>query len=763
MPSDSTQTPREYGAQSLRRLLSRVRGIMADEGEIQQRLDKIVEIIAAEMVAEVCSLYVRRAGDLLELFATQGLLPAAVHNTHLRVGEGLVGDIAAHKRPLALSDAQSHPNFAYRPETGEEIFHSLMGVPAIRDGRVNGVLVVQNKTQRHYTEEEVETLETVAMVLAEMVGGGELVDRSELSPVDGLGIKPLRLEGLRLNGGLGMGVAVIHQAFYRVDQVVADNIEEQHALLDAAYSTMHGELDKIMSAGELKNAGEHRDIMEAYHMIANDAGWLEKLHAAIESGLTAEAALERVQNELSSRMNQFADPYLKERVHDIEDLGIRLMRHLHGEGTMLISHKLPDDIVLVAKTLGPAQLFDYDVSKLRAIVLEEGSPTSHAAIVARAFDIPVIAQVKDVLKRVDHGDQIVVDGDAARVFLRPGEDVQQTFKEALKARSEQARAYDALRDYPARTKDGVDVSLFTNAGLLIDIRRSHEVGATGIGLYRTEVPFMVRPEFPDVDEQEKIYREVLDGVDGKPVVFRTLDVGGDKVLPYWEPAFEENPAMGWRSIRISLDHPAMLRRQMRALLRAVDGRELQIMFPMISNVHEFKASKALLDIELKRHKTHGGKAPAKIMVGAMLEVPALAFQLDALLEDCDFISVGSNDLMQFLFARDRGNPQLVERYDTLSPSVLSFLRKVVLACEKSGKSLSLCGEMAGYPIEALALLGIGFRQLSMVASSVGPVKAMTMSLDVKNLQEYLLPLLNSGDLSLRSKLRNFARDHRIDI
>ena len=766
MSSESTQTTREYGAQSLRRLLSRVRAIMADTGEVQQRLDHIVEIIAGEMVAEVCSLYVRRAGDLLELFSTQGLLPGAVHNTHLRIGEGLVGDIAAHARPLTLSDAQSHPNFAYRPETGEDIFHSLMGVPAIRGGRVVGVLVVQNRTQRHYTEEEIETLETIAMVLAEMVAGGELIDRSEFSPVDGLGIKPLRLEGLRLHGGLGMGRAVIHQAFYRVDQVVADNVEEQHTLLDSAYSAMHGELDTIMSAdmsaGALADAGEHRDIMEAYRMIANDAGWLKKLHAAIESGLTAEAAVERVQNELRSRMNQIADPYLRERVHDIEDLGIRLMRHLHGNGGNG-GDGLPDHIVLVARTLGPAQLFDYDVSRLRAVILEEGSPTSHAAIVARALDIPVVAQVKSIMERIDQGDQIVVDGDAAHIFLRPGDDVQQTFKDAIKARSEQSRVYDALRDWPTRTKDDVDITLSINAGLLFDLNRVHETGSAGIGLYRTEVPFMVRPEFPDVDEQEKIYREIYDGADGKPVVFRTLDVGGDKVLPYWEPAHEENPAMGWRSIRISLDHPAMLRGQLRALVRAAEGRELRVMFPMISNVHEFKVSRSLLDIELKRYKANGGTLPEKVIAGAMLEVPALAFQLDALLKICDFISVGSNDLMQFLFARDRGNPRLVGRYDTMSPSVLSYLRMVVLTCEKFGKPLSLCGEMAGYPVEAMALLGIGFRQLSMVSSSVGPVKTMVLSLDLKELEDYMLPLLNSGDISLRSKLSSFARDHGIEI
>ncbi len=763
MPSDTTHSDGDHRAQALRRLLAQVRATMAESQNVQQRLDRIVEVIAVDMVAEVCSLYVRRAGDLLELFASQGLRSDAVHNTHLRIGEGLVGDIAAHARPLALSDAQSHPNFAYRPETGEERFHSLMGVPAIRNGRVVGVLVVQNQTQRHYTEEEIEIMETVAMVLAEMVVGGELVDRAELSPVDGLGTLPLRLEGLRLHGGLGMGKAIIHQAFYRVDEVVAENITEQHELLDAAYLAMHGELDTIMSTSELAEAGEHRDIMEAYRMIANDAGWFKKLHGAIDTGLTAQAAIERVQNDLKSRMSQIADPYLRERAHDIEDLGIRLMRHLHGDKNASGNNSLPDHIVLVARSLGPAQLFDYDVSRLRAVVLEEGTPNSHAAIIARALDIPVIAQVKGIMARLEHHDLIVVDGDAASIFLRPGEDVQQTFKEAIEERGKQVRAYDTFRDWPSRTKDDVDVTLSVNAGLLVDVRRAHETGAAGVGLFRTEVSFMVRPEFPNVDEQEFIYRKIFDTAKDQPVVFRTLDVGGDKILPYWEPEFEENPAMGWRSIRISLDHPAMLREQLRALVRAAAGRELRVMFPMISNVHEFKAARALLEIELERHCSRSGKPPAKLVVGAMLEVPALGFQLEPLLECCDFISIGSNDLMQFLFARDRGNPHLVERYDTLSPSVLSYLRMIVQGCEKKGKPLSLCGEMAGYPIEAMALIGIGFRHLSMVSSSIGPVKAMVLSLDINSLENYLLPMLSAGDLSLRSKLRCFALDHGFAI
>ncbi len=752
-----------YGAQALRRLLTRARAIMAGSGSAQDRLNQIVAIIATELVTEVCSIYVRRAGDLLELYATQGLKAEAVHTTRLRIGEGLVGDVAAHARPLALSDAQNHPQFAYRPETGEEIFHSLMGVPAIRSGRVVGVLVVQNRTRRNYTDEEVETLETVAMVVAEMVASGELVDSAELSPVDGIGLKPLRLEGVRLNGGIGMGQAVIHQPLYRVDTVVADDPKVEHTRLDQAYSDMHGAIQEMMNSTALSSGGEHRDIMEAYRMIASDAGWVDKLHAAIDGGLTAEAAIERVQNDLRSRMNQIDDPYIQERVQDIEDLGIRLMRHLVERGDEPRETVLPDHIVLIARSLGPAQLFDYDVQRVRALVLEEGSAASHAAIVARALDIPVVAQVKEAVNRIEPADTIMVDGAAARVFVRPGEDIQQSFKDALKARDIRVRQYDSLRDMPSCTLDGVDVHLNTNAGLLVDIRRMLETGAHGVGLFRTEIPFMVRTEFPDVKEQELIYREILEHAAGKPVVFRTLDVGGDKVLPYWEAGEEENPAMGWRSIRISLDRPAMLRQQLRALVRTSAGRELRIMFPMIAQVSEFVAAREILDMELTRHRSQGLEAPSSVQAGCMLEVPALAFQIKALMEHCDFVSVGSNDLMQFLFASDRGNARLSGRYDTLAPSVLGFLRAVVVECEEAGKPLSLCGEMAGYPLDAMALIGLGFRHLSMVPSSLGPVKSMIRSLDVAALETYMRGLSTGEDKSLREKLRAFARDHNVEI
>ena len=594
-----------------RRFLARLRDVMAGGGLPQERLDRVVKLIARDMVAEVCSVYVMRAGEVLELFATEGLMKSAVHLTRLRVGEGLVGDIAAHARPQALADAQSHPNFAYRPETGEEIYHSLMGVPILRGGRVLGVLVVQNRSQRHYTDEEVETLETVAMVLAELVASGELIRREELMQVDGNALLPLRIEGARLNGGVGIGVAVLHQPRVAVLSLVADDPEVEMERLRTALATMHSALDELFAASDLADGGEHKDVLETYRMFAQDVGWIARIGEAIRSGLTAEAAVQKVHEDTRARMGQVSDPYLRERLHDLEDLANRLLQHLAGgDGGTAAGSDLPEDTILVCRTMGPTELLDYDRRRLRGLVMEEGSATMHVAIVARALDIPVVGRAKDVLARIEPFDPVIVDGDNAQVFLRPSDDILAIFADSIKARAAKLAVYEALRDVPAVTRDGEHVQVFLNAGLLVDLPHLHATGADGIGLYRTELPFMARHELPDVGSQTKLYHKILDAAGGKPVVFRTLDVGGDKVLPYWNAADEDNPAMGWRSIRITLDCPSVLRQQLRALIRASAGRELRVMFPMVADVSEFDRSRAVLDRRSSATAPAAARCPA---------------------------------------------------------------------------------------------------------------------------------------------------------
>jgi phosphotransferase system enzyme I (PtsP) len=745
-----------------RRLLGRLRDVMAAPATGQARLDQVVRLIAANMVSEVCSIYVRRAGEVLELFATEGLKPEAVHNTRLRIGEGLVGDIAAHARPLALADAQSHAQFAYRPETGEEIYQSLMGVPILRGGRVIGVLAVQNRTRRTYDEEEVETLQTIAMVLAELVAGGDIVSADELRPGDGAALLPVGLTGVCFNPGVAMGTAVLHRPRIVVHHLVAENPEAELARLAGATEGMQSAIDDLIAASDIAHSGEHREVLETYRMIAEDRGWLGRIREAIRGGLTAEAAVLRVQDDTRARMAQVTDAYLRERLNDFEDLTNRLLQHL-TEGAVAEAGALPDDAVLIARNLGPAELLDYDRSKLRAVLLEEGAPHSHAAIVARALDIPLIGRIAGLIDRIEAMDPVIVDGDTGQVFVRPSEDVIQAYVESLETRARRKQQYAALRDLPAVTRDDVKISLLLNAGLLIDAQHLDDTGAEGIGLCRTEIPFMAQASFPDVAEQTAIYRRILDEAKDRPVVFRTLDVGGDKLLPYFAGLAEENPAMGWRAIRIALDRPAILRQQLRALIVAAGGRELHVMFPMIAEVAEFDAARAILELELERARRKGDELPRALKVGAMLEVPALAWQLPTLLKRVDFLSVGSNDLLQFLFASDRSNPRIAERYDVLSPPVLSLLRALARSCDEANVPLTLCGEMGGRPLEAMALIGVGVRRISMAPAAIGPVKAMIRSLDCAHLSAYMAELEHHPEHSLRPRLKNFARDHGIAI
>jgi phosphotransferase system enzyme I (PtsP) len=713
------------------------------------------------MVAEVCSCYVMRPGEVLELFATEGLRPEAVHNTRLRVGEGLIGAIAATARPLALADAQAHPDFAYRQETGEEIYHSLLGVPLLRGGRVLGVLAVQNRTQRHYSEDDTETLQTVAMVVAELAANAELIAPGELGPPNWSGLKALRLDGARLNGGLARGVAVLHEPRVFIAQIVAEDPAVELHRVRAAIAAMRQAIDELLAASDVASVGEHRDVLETYRMFAADGGWARRITEAVQSGLTAEAAVQKVQDDNRARMAQATDPYLRDRLADLDDLGYRLQQHLTGKPATAARADLPDEFILFAREMGPAELLDYDRKRLTGLVLEEGTPTSHVAIIARALDIPVVGQVEGALAKVEAGDTVIVDGDEAQIVLRPGEDIVQAVNARLEARAGERRRYAAVRDLPAETRDGARVSLNLNAGLLLDLPNLDETGADGIGLFRTELLFMLREKLPNATQQAATYRRVLEQAGARPVTFRTLDIGGDKILPYMTGARDENPAMGWRAIRISLDRPALLRQQLRAMIRASAGLHLRLMFPMVADGAEFDQARAIFDLELARALTLGYEQPTKIQIGVMLEVPALLFELPQLLPKVDFVSVGTNDLVQFLYAADRNNPRLSDRYDALSGPVLRMLRQLVAACDAHAVPLAVCGEMAGEPLAALALVGIGLRALSMSPAKIGPVKAMIRSVDLASLDPLLADLDALPSRSLRGKLRDFARDHGV--
>jgi phosphotransferase system enzyme I (PtsP) len=751
--------------QGPRVLLKRLRELMAEALEPQERLDRIVREIAQNMVAEVCSLYVLRADSVLELYATEGLNPGSVHLAQLRLGEGLVGTIAASARPLNLSDAQNHPAFAYLPETGEEIYRSFLGVPVLRAGRTLGVLVVQNRTMRQYRDEELEALETIAMVIAEMVASGEL---SRLTR-PGLELdlsRPVTFDGMSFNDGIGLGHVVLHEPRVVVTNLFNEDSDAELERLEEALGSLRLSIDDMLSRREIAFDGEHREVLEAYRMFANDRGWVRRLEEAIRNGLTAEAAVEKVQSDMRARMLHMTDPYLRERMSDFDDLANRLLKLLLGRGPEAMADSLPRDAIVVARSMGAAELLDYPRERLRGLVLEEGAVTSHVVIVARAIGIPVTGQMVGAVSMSENGDSIIIDGDEGEVHLRPQPDVEAAYAEKVRFRARKQQLYRELRDQPAETLDGVAIGLMMNAGLAVDLPQLEESGAAGIGLFRTELQFMVAATFPRAEAQEKLYREVLKAADDKPVTFRTIDIGGDKVLPYFKGAGpEENPALGWRAIRLALDRPALLRTQFRALLKAAGGRELRLMLPMITELSEIAQARDLLDREVRHLSRFAAHLPTRLKLGAMIEVPALLWQLEELMELVDFVSVGSNDLFQFVAATDRGNTRLADRFDPISVPFMRLLRQIARTGVATGTPVTLCGELAGRPLSAMALLGAGYRSISMSPAAIGPVKAMIRELHLGQLTERMDAILagSATDCDLRAALQQFAADNHIPL
>ncbi len=746
-------------------LLKRLRELMQEPLEPQERLDRIVRDIASNMVAEVCSLYVLRADSVLELYATEGLNPNAVHLAQLRLGQGLVGTIAASARPLNLSNAQEHPAFAYLPETGEEIYNSFLGVPVLRAGRTLGVLVVQNKTMRHYRDDEVEALETTAMVIAEMIATGDLARLTR----PGLELdlrRPVSFTGLSFNDGVGLGHVVLHEPRIVVTNLFNEDSEEEVRRLEASLGSLRLSIDDMLERRDVAFEGEHRQVLEAYRMFANDRSWVRRLEEAIRNGLTAEAAVEKVQSDMRARMLHMTDPYLRERMSDFDDLANRLLRQLMGRGPEDVAAALPKDAIIVARSMGAAELLDYPRDKLRGVVLEDGAATSHVVIVARAMGIPVAGQMKGAVSMAENGDAIIVDGEEGTIHLRPQADLEAAYAEKVRFRARRQEVYRELRKKPSLTKDGMQVDLLMNAGLAVDLPQLAEAGAAGIGLFRTELQFMVASTFPRAEAQEKLYRDVMEAARGKPVTFRTIDIGGDKVLPYFKGALqEENPALGWRAIRLTLDRPGLLRTQIRALLKAAGGRELKLMLPMVTELGEIAQAREIIDREVRHLSRFAHHLPNTLKVGAMLEVPSLLFQLDELMKAVDFVSVGSNDLFQFVMAVDRGNTQLADRFDPLSAPFLRVLKQIADAGARNNTPVTLCGELAGKPISAMALIGLGYRSISMSAASIGPVKAMLTELRLEELQAFFADNLMAPTqrVPMRALLQAFADDRSIPL
>ena len=750
-------------ASAARTILTRLHDVMASRSRAQAKLNNVVEVIGEGLDSEVCSIYLLREG-MLELFATRGLAQEAVHVTRMAVGEGLVGTIVQNTEMLNLAEATAHPDFSYRPETGEEKFHSFAGVPIVRRERAVGVLCVQHADPRRYEEVEIEALQTVAMVLSELIANAGLVDEEEalLSPAM---TGPQRLTGLALVKGLAIGSAVFHQPRITIEHVMADDRDAELQRVYLAFDKMREQIDRMASQAEFGVGGEHEEVLETYKMFAYDEGWSRRIIEAIDSGLTAEAAIERVQQRTRMRMRQIDDPLLADRMHDLEDLSNRLLRIVSGQMGTAATMGLKQDAILIARNLGPAELLEYDKRRLKGVVLEEGSLTAHVVIVARAMGIPVLGRIRSLRGAIRDGDLLLLDADAGHVTARPQPAVVDAFEARFAKSKERQAAYAKLRDVEPFTRCGTRITVMMNAGLRDDMPGLSLTGADGVGLFRTEFQFLVSATLPARERQTRLYRDVLESAGDKPVVFRTVDIGGDKVLPYLrhnDGEDEENPAMGWRALRVALEREGLLKVQARSLLEAAAGRTLNVMFPMVTEPWEFDAAREVFERQYAYLKGQKKLLPEAIRYGAMLEVPALAEQLDVLAPKLSFLSIGTNDLTQFLFAADRANPKLAERYDWLSPAILRFLKRVMQSVAGHNVDVTVCGEMGGRRLEALALLGIGIRRLSITPAGVGPIKELVRKVDLEEITAAMNGWLSAPPRDLRAALVAWAQERGID-
>ncbi len=748
-----------------RQILTRLHDVMASRSNAQTKLNTVVEVIGEALDSEVCSIYLLREG-MLELFATKGLAQEAVHVTRMDIGEGLVGTIAQSSEMLNLAEATAHPDFSYRPETGEEKYHSFAGVPIVRRERAVGVLCVQHADPRRYEEVEIEALQTTAMVLAELIANADLVDEEDAALLSPQQTGPVRLTGLALVKGLASGNAVYHQPRITIEHVMAEDPQAELSRVYLAFDKMREQIEKMASQAEFGVGGEHDEVLETYKMFAYDEGWSRRIIEAIETGLTAEAAIERVQQRTRMRMRQIDDPLLADRMHDLEDLANRLLRIVSGQMGTAASQGLRSDTILIARNLGPAELLEYDKRRLKGVILEEGSLTAHVVIVARAMGIPVLGRVRGLRGAVRDGDPLLLDADQGSATVRAAPPMVEAFEARFAKSKERQAAYVKLRDVEPFTRDGTRITVMINAGLRDDMPALAQTGADGVGLFRTEFQFLVSATLPARERQTRLYRDVLDIAGDRPVVFRTVDIGGDKVLPYLRHnngEHEENPAMGWRALRVALERGGLLKVQARALLEAAAGRTLNVMFPMVSEPWEFDAAREVFESQRKYLQGLKKPLPEAIRYGAMLEVPALAETLDLLAPKLSFLSIGTNDLTQFLFAADRSNPKLAERYDWLSVSIMRFLRRAQASLVGHTVDVTVCGEMGGRRLEALALMGIGIRRLSITPAAVGPIKELVRKVDLAEITEAMTRWLSAPPPSLREALTEWAEAREIEI
>ena len=723
------------------------RKIMAElvkQSAMSDKLENILHAFTDSTGSREALLYATVNDNYLEFM---GGYHAQNYKNNIRFEEDIIGKSAAYKRSVRdISEAENV---------------SILSVPVLRLNNTAAVIVLIKGGTEGYSEQQTELVETLALVLPDLLSTKEFIEhRNQIIKEKGIVVRDV-LHGTRMNKGYGVGKAVLHRRHRELTNIFAENIELEKSKLAEGRRRMVEYIDsKLSQAGNY--LGNTTDIMEAYKMFALDKGWYKKITADIEKGYTAEAAVEHVYEDMWNKLSATNDAYLKERLYDLRDVSDRLRAFIAG-GEVLNPVAADEDIIIIAQTMGPADLMDYNYDHIRGLIIEDCTPTMHVVIVAKALNIPVVAKIHGIVKEIKSGEVIAVNGQEAVVYTHPSETLINEYRKKSVSLKKVFADLQALSTKPTVTLDGLKINLAMNYGLDLDYEYIKPTNCDGIGLYRTEITFMSADKMPDVESQERQYKRLFDALGNKKIIFRSLDVGSDKFLPYWGEIKEDNPAIGWRSIRITLDRRAILRQQIRAMLRAAVDKELNVMFPMISTVQEFLDAKETLLLEYEREKQRGKPTAKNVKVGIMIEVPSILFQLDEILQEVDFVSVGTNDLYQFVYACDRGNPRLSERYDVLSAPFLKLMKTIVDKANQYKVYCSVCGEMAGNPLEAMCLIGLGYQNLSVSGASYANIKKMIMSMRYEDVSDYVKSLLKSNKTSLRPQLIAYAYDHTIAI
>jgi len=776
--------PEEAGEKLGLRTLEDISALILQSHDLQETLDNIVNLVAKRMASDVCSIYLlEEDGETLRLHATRGLSRVSLGIT-MKTSEGLTGLAIEQRGVVATDNAPLHPRYKYFRQTKEEKVLSFLGVPFFERNNPIGVIVIQNREARTFTPHEISAVSTIAWQISSIVSSAKLLDSirkkeeerafyaaevdrlkkngvlkdagrsgrkgSVSAALTGLGIAPGFARGKVsvLNRGGASEEAVLERARPRAEEQSRFLLALEKARIQTIY--MEKRVGEILSEADAA-------IFHSHLMILEDRGFIGKITALMDEGVGAYRAVNEVVGDYVAAFSSMEDPYLRERSADMEDIGRRICDALNGSSRK--RDRLRDNRIIIARELLPSDLAIMDHGKVIGIATEKGNQNAHAAIMARALGIPAVFGVEGLLKQVGVRSEVIVDGNSGCVYINPDQAVKNEYQRLQGEFDLKQRALEGIRDLPAETTDGCTVSLMANIGLLSDLRVAHLHGAQGVGLYRTEFPFMSRSSFPGRLEQAAIYRKVLEGFPGLPVSIRTLDIGGDKELPYFAHPKEENPFLGWRSIRISLEREDIFREQLAAVLLASAHGKCNLMFPMVSGVDEVRRIKEILE-QVKEELTREGKAfDPEIGLGIMVELPAAVLIAEMLVKEVDYFSIGTNDLIQYTLACDRNNPRVRKWYDPYHPAVLHSIKKVADAAAAAGKPASLCGEMAGEPVNAVLLMGLGLRSFSLSAPNIPGVKEAIRRISLTKARRIAGEVLGMESAqAIRSYLEKVQRD-----